>query len=126
MRFGDVFAQEDTGKSFVPRVPFTAALNHTKTHILLVRYATHDFDKIINPRLFFGFFLSLAPLSQSYSQTANADTHLVFSTTLYASFCLFFLVVFLFYPKRIASLMTALHFANFTPLFGSPYYHRGR
>jgi signal transduction histidine kinase len=117
MRYGDVFAHAGVG-SFVPRVPFSATLNNSKTHTLLVRYATHDFDKIIKPRSFTGFSLSLAPLSQSYLQPTNIYTQLVFSTTLYISFCLFFFIVFLFYPKRIASLMTALFFANFAVLFG--------
>ena len=118
-KYGDVFATSGKNKSFISRQPFTATLNNASTHTLFVRYATHTFDKIIQPRFFYGFYLTLAPVSESYRASGISTYHAIFSTSLYLSFCIFFFCVYFFYPQRIASLLSAFYLLNFSILFSS-------
>ena len=118
-RFGDVLATSGKDKSFLPRKPFTAMLNNEKNHILRVRYATHEFDKVFQPKLFLGFCLTIAPITESYISTSITTYHSVFSMSLYIAFTVLFFFLFLFYPQRLASLFTALYLLNFAILFSS-------
>ncbi len=120
--FGDVFATSGKNKSYLPRKPFTGMLNNSVTHTLKVRYATHDFDKVIQPRLFFGFSLAIAPISNLNTDISLTTYHSVFSFSLFLSFTLFFLFVYLFYPKRITSLVSAFYMFDFAVLFFSIMY----
>ena len=117
--FGDVLATSGKGKSFLPRKPFTAMLNNERIHTFRVRYAAHKFDKVLQPKLFLGFCLTIAPLSESYISTSIVTYHGVFSMSLYLAFTLLFFFLFLFYPQRLASLFTALYLLNFSVLFSS-------
>ncbi len=118
-RFGDVFASSGKGKSFLPLKPFTATLNNEQTHVITVRYASHDFDKVLQPKVLLGFCLTIAPLSESYLSTNIATYHGYFSMSLYISFTILFFFLYLFYPQRLASLITALYLLNFSLLFSS-------
>ena len=118
-QFGDVFAVAGKNKSYLPRKPITGMLDNTLTHTLEVRYATHSFDKAIQPRIFFGFCLSLAPVSASYLPIPLQTYHEVFSASIYIAFTLFFFLVYLFYPQRRSGLFTGLFLLNFSALFTS-------
>lgn len=118
-RFGDVFAKSGKGASFVPLKPFTAMLSNEQIHVLRIRYASHKFDKVIQPKLLFGFDLTIAPISESYPETTLTDYHGLFSLSLYISFTVLFFFLFLFYPQRLASLFTSFYLLNFSILFST-------
>ncbi len=118
-RFGDVLATSGNDKSYLPRKPFPVTLANEPVHVLTVRYASHDFDKVIQPRIFFGFCFAIAPLSESYLPTSITTYHGIFSMSLYISFTLLFFFLYLFYPQRLGSLFTALYLLNFSVLFTS-------
>ena len=116
-RYGTIAASQAAERTYIPHKPFTATLSDKTTHEWVVHYTNHQFDQPTRPQLMKGFWLSMAPVDQSYQPFAFSAYHYVISSSFLVAFCVFFCFVYAFYPNRLASLMAALVLGNFALIF---------
>jgi two-component system, NtrC family, sensor kinase len=116
-QYGSVSSSSAIEKSIVPRLPVAVTLDKRPVHIWTVHFKNNNNNRILKPKLFSGFAFAMAPLSQSFLGNNITIFHVFVSIAFFIAFGLFFFFVYLFYPKRLASLMAAFVMFNFISLF---------
>ena len=120
-RYGEVGNSVKDEKIFVPRVPVIIFLDSQSSHTLSVQYSNMHAAIPYYGNTNIGFRLFMAPADvYPQSETSNIPT-LPISASIMFLFCVFFLFVYLFYPKRLASLITMILLLNFSALFVGVY-----
>jgi signal transduction histidine kinase len=116
VRYG-IIAGNKEEKGYVPQQPLAVSLNNRQVHVWEVHFANDHFTKSVTPQTLRGFLLTMAPIDQSYHNISITAYHVIISASFLIAFSVFFFGVFLFYPKRLASLMAALALGNFSIVF---------
>ena len=122
-RYGAVASTVQDEKIFVPRAPFYVSLDSQSTHTLLVHYSNmhavlpHYNNKHV------GFVFFIAPTNVFPQDESSRISTLPISASVMFLFSVFFLFVYFFYPKRLASLITTILLLNFSALFVAVYYN---
>jgi two-component system, NtrC family, sensor kinase len=92
-------------------------LDSQSYHLLAIYYSNHIRESVISRFELINYDIALSPLNPPFDNTKEPDHHALISFSIILVFCLFFLVVYGFYPYRLASLMSALMLANFSLIF---------
>src|SRR5664279_4808986 len=121
-RYGVVANNMQDEKIFVPREPVFIFLDSQSTHTILVHYSNMHaglpYYRIGN----IGFRLFIAHTDViPQAETSKIQT-LPISASIMFLFGLFFLFVYFFYPKRLASLITMILLFNFGAMFVGIYF----
>ena len=121
-RYGVVGNSMENEKIYVPREPVTIYLDSQASHKLLVHYSNLHANRPGYGADHIGFRLLITP-PNVFPQTeiGNIPT-LHISVGIMLAFSIFFLFVWFFYPKRLASLLTVLWLLNFCVVLTSVYF----
>ena len=122
-RYGEVASSVKDEKIFVPRVPFFVSLDSQSIHTLLIHYSNMHAGLPYYNDKHIGFLLFIAPSSVFPRDETSKISTLPISASIMFLFGVFFLFVYFFYPKRLASLITTLLLLNFSALFVAVYYN---
>ena len=121
-RYGEVANSLKDEKIFVPRVPVSFMLDSQSTHTLLVHYSNMHAGLPHYDNQHIGFRLLIAPTDVFPQDESSRISTLPISASIMFLFGIFFLFVYFFYPKRLASLITTILLLNFSALFVGVYY----
>jgi len=117
-RYGIVGRTIAEEKTFVPRKPFLYAVDSQPTHLIIVHYSN---QRAGNPNYiqigFKGFQLVLSPPGMAMREMKDAFPHSFVSLFVTLAFCMFFCLIYAFYPHRLASLFSAILLFNFSLIF---------
>jgi two-component system, NtrC family, sensor kinase len=117
-RYGIVGRTIAEEKTYIPRKPFLYEVDSQSTHLIIVHYSNR---RAGNPNYvqigFKGFQLVLSPPGMAMREMKDAFPHSFVSLFVTLAFCLFFFLVYVFYPHRLASLFSAILLFNFSLIF---------
>ncbi|HSV11932.1 MAG TPA: hypothetical protein VLI68_14250, partial [Hanamia sp.] len=119
-RFGTVGSTLNDEKIFVPKQAVIIQPDTNTTHLLVVRYSNQHAKTVGYIAKFVGFRVLLSSPNLAL-KPRNELPFIPMIFSILIAFSLFFLVVYSFYPSRLASLLTALLLLNFTLLFIGTY-----
>ncbi len=122
-RYGEVASSVQDEKIFVPRGPFFVSLDSQSTHTLLVHYSNMHAGLPHYNNKHVGFRLLIAPANVFPQDESSKISTLPISASVMFLFSVFFLFVYFFYPKRLASLITTILLLNFCALFVAVYFN---
>jgi two-component system, NtrC family, sensor kinase len=122
-RYGEVASSVKDEKIFVPHVPFFVSLDSQSTHTLLVHYSNMHAGLPYYNNRHIGFLFFIVPSNVFPQDETSKISTLPISASIMFLFGVFFLFVYFFYPKRLASLITTLLLLNFSALFVAIYYN---
>ena len=122
-RYGVVASTTRDETIWVPRKPFFIQLDSAASHIVIIHYSNHhmgdfagsDYKFAGSPSLFIGFRFLLSPKEIAFGYTYLPVVPMILDILI--TFSIFFIFVYFFYPKRLASLLTALTLIDFCILF---------
>jgi two-component system, NtrC family, sensor kinase len=121
-RYGEVANSIQDEKIFVPRVPVSFILDSQSTHTVLVHYSNMHASLPGYNDKHIGFRLLIAPTDVFPQEESSKISTLPISASIMFLFGVFFLFVYFFYPKRLASLITTILLLNFCAMFVGIYY----
>jgi two-component system NtrC family sensor kinase len=121
-RYGIVANTLQDEEIYVPRVPVSIFLDSQSTHTLLVHYSNMHAGLPYYNNKHIGFRLFIAPTDVFPQDESSKISTLPISASIMFLFGIFFLFVYFFYPKRLASLITTILLLNFSALFVAIYY----
>jgi two-component system NtrC family sensor kinase len=121
-RYGEVGSSVNDEKIFVPRVPVSFILDSQSTHTLLVHYSNMHAGLPYYNNGHIGFRLFIATTNVFPQEENSKISTLPISASIMFLFGIFFLFVYFFYPKRLASLITTILLLNFCAMFVGIYY----
>ncbi len=118
-RYGVVAGSVQDEKIFVPRDPFFVSLDSQSTHTLLVHYSNMHAGLPYYNDKHVGFLFFIAHENVFPQEESSKISTLPISASVMFLFSIFFLFVYFFYPKRLASLLTTILLLNFSVAFCS-------
>ena len=117
-RFGKVGGTISDEQIYVPRqFVIIQPTIQSSAHLLAVRYSNQHAKLSGYTAKFIGFRLFLIPANTALGFYKRDLTFMSVIASVTIAFSVFFLLVYFFYPKRLASLLTALLLANFSCIF---------
>jgi signal transduction histidine kinase len=119
-RFGTVGRTLEDEKIFVPHQAVIIQPDNKATHLLVVKYSNQHAKTPDYAAKFIGFRILLSPPNLAL-KPHNELPFIPMIFSILVAFSLFFLIVYSFYPSRLASLLTALLLLNFTSTFVCTY-----
>jgi signal transduction histidine kinase len=121
-RYGLVGSSIEDEKIFVPRKPIIISLDSQSHHTLLVHYSNMHANRAGYANKHLGFRLLISPPEVKPQADIDDLTSLPVSIGMIFIFSIYFFFVWLFYPKRLASLITMLLLLNFSVVLTSIYF----
>jgi len=115
--YGKIASTVEQEKIFVPRKPAIIQLDTQASHVLLVRYSNMHANLPGYRQKFIGFKLLIAPPDIPFQIEVSKISTPPITISILITFSVFFLCVYFFYPKRLASLLTAWLLLNFSLVF---------
>jgi signal transduction histidine kinase len=117
-RYGTVGTTVAEEKTYIPRRPFLYETDGQSTHLITVHYSNQRAAKPNYVQIGFkGFQLALSPPEMAMREMKDSFPHSFVSLFVTLAFCIFFLLVYAFYPHRLASLFSAILLFNFCFIF---------
>ncbi len=114
-RFGNVGSKIKNEVNYQNSIPFT--LDSSSWHVLAIYHSHYIDPSLIKQYGLTGFGITLVASENKNGDQNDVYHHLIISTCIIAAFALFFWFVYAFYPKRIASLLSALMLTSFSLIF---------
>jgi two-component system, NtrC family, sensor kinase len=121
IKYGVVGNGIEKEKIYTPRKPIIIQLDSQASHTITVHYSNQHINTPNYPFKFTGFRLLFAAADTSFQAGVTAVPSLPISISILFIFTLFFLFVYFFDVKRLASLLTALMLLNFCCLIAGNY-----
>ncbi|MDN3657283.1 ATP-binding protein [Ferruginibacter paludis] len=121
-RYGMVGSEMKNEKIYVPRTPVIIDLDNQFYHQLLVHYSNFHAGNPGYANQHPGFRLLISPPWVEPASVLANTSSLPVSIGIIFIFCLYFFFVWIFYPKRLASLITMLLLLDFCVVLTSVYY----
>ena len=122
--YGVVGSSMVNEKIYVPREPVIINLDSQAYHKLLVHYSNLQANRLGYANKHIGFRLLISPPEVEPQTELENLTSLPVSIGMIFIFSIYFFFVWLFYPKRLASLITMLLLFNFCVLLTTVYFTR--
>ena len=121
-RYGEVGGSVKDEKIFVPHGPVIIFLDSQSSHTIWVHYSNMLSGIPYYGNNHIGFRLFIAPADIIQQSEPSKIPTLPISASIMFLFGIFFLFVYFFYPKRLASLLTMIVLLNFSALFVVTYF----
>ena len=122
-QYGVVANTAENEKVYVPANPVIIQLDSQSSHTIIVHYSNQHANTSNYPIKFTGFRLLFAPTDIAAQRGVTEVPTLQISISILLIFTVFFLFVYLFDVKRLASLLTALMLLNFCCVLAGTYFH---
>ena len=122
-QYGVVANTAENEKIYVPANPVIIQLDSQSSHTIIVHYSNQHANTPNYPIKFTGFRLLFAPTDITAQRGVTEVPTLQISISILLIFTVFFLFVYLFDVKRLASLLTALMLLNFCCVLAGTYFH---
>ncbi len=103
--------------TYLPKDPITFIADNRPVHYLTVHYSNHRQFLPGVPAKLKGFSLGISSLISSSSQKYFTNARFMVSISFTLAFSIFFFFVYIFYPRRLASLMAAIWLLHFSIIF---------
>ncbi len=113
IQYGLVANTIENEKVYVPANPVIIQLDSQFSHTIVVLYSNQHANTPNNPLKFTGFRLLFAPTDVTPQRGVSELPTLEISISILLTFVVFFVLVYFFDIKRLASLLTALLLLNF-------------
>ena len=120
--YGVVGSSIENEKIYVPRKPIVINLDSQAYHKLLVHYSNLHANQPGYTNKHIGFLLSISPPEVEGQTELDNRNSLPVSVGIIFIFSIYFFFVWLFYPKRLASLITMLLLLNLCVILTSIYF----
>jgi len=120
--YGVVGSSMENEKIYVPRKPIVINLDSQAYHKLLVHYSNLHVNRAGYTNKHIGFLLSISPPEVEGQTELDERNSLPVSVGIIFIFSIYFFFVWLFYPKRLASLITMLLLLNLCVILTSIYF----
>ena len=120
-RYGVIGSSVENEKIYVPRQPVIVSLDSQAYHTLLVHYSNFHVNSPGYANQHVGFRVWVSPPEFETQTDLGNATSLSVSIGIIFIFSIYFFFVWLFYPKRLASLFTMLLLLNFCVALSSVY-----
>ncbi len=115
--YGKVSDKSSLETTYLPKDPIAFIADNRPIHYWTVYYSNHRHFLPGVPAKLKGFSLGISSQISSSSQKYFTNARFMVSISFTLAFSIFFFFVYIFYPRRVASLMAAIWLLHFSVIF---------